>query len=90
MTVAITRAAMVGLAFTDSRVAISAIVVGEHRMLVVGQQPIDGAFAQSISQDLPRILEAGLDPGTTDRHARNSSRDTRRTRIEDATTSAPS
>ena len=51
-------------------VQIGEVVVGEHRCAVLGQQQVDPP--QPVTEQAPRILEAGLDLGTTERHGQFS------------------
>ena len=61
-------------------VAVGEVVVSEHGMTVVGQQPIDRPLPQAVTEDLPRIVEALLDLCRPECHASNSCRTGRKSR----------
>ena len=42
------------------RVEVGEVVVGEEAISLVGQQPVDRALAETIAEDLARVLEAVL------------------------------
>jgi len=59
MTEDITRAAMVGRPPTEG-VEVGKVVVGEQALFLVGQQPVDGALAETIAKDPAMAVEAVL------------------------------